>query len=56
MAKSWLPLLQYALYPPFIAVIMKLPLLLPPVDKYLQKIRRGYERSTPEETKKGALP
>ncbi|XP_071515118.1 metalloreductase STEAP4-like [Panulirus ornatus] len=37
---------QYALYPPFIAVIMKIPLLLPPVDNYLQKIRRGYERNS----------
>ncbi|XP_063865230.1 metalloreductase STEAP4-like [Scylla paramamosain] len=44
---------QYALYPPFIAVIMKLPLLLPPVDNYLQKIRRGYERGSQSESKKG---
>lgn len=43
---------QYALYPPFIAVIMKLPLLLPPVDNYLQKIRRGYERGNQSESKK----
>ncbi|CAL4075938.1 unnamed protein product, partial [Meganyctiphanes norvegica] len=35
---------QYALYPTFICIVLKLPLLLPPVDKYLQQIRRGYER------------
>lgn len=43
---------QYALYPPFIAVIMKIPLLLPPVDNYLQKIRRGYERGSQTENRK----
>ncbi|KAK7072151.1 Metalloreductase steap3 [Halocaridina rubra] len=43
---------QYALYPPFIAVIMKIPLLLPPVDNYLQKIRKGYERNSKYETGK----
>ncbi|XP_071532605.1 metalloreductase STEAP4-like [Panulirus ornatus] len=37
---------QVSLYAPFIAVIMKIPLLLPPVNNYLQKIRRGYERNS----------
>ncbi|XP_066971542.1 metalloreductase STEAP4-like [Macrobrachium rosenbergii] len=43
---------QYALYPAFIAVIMKIPLLLPPVDNYLQRIRKGYERNATYETGK----
>ncbi|XP_042204668.1 metalloreductase STEAP4-like [Homarus americanus] len=46
---------QYALYPPFIAVIMKIPLLLPPVDNYLQKIRKGYERGSQYEVRKSEV-
>lgn len=46
---------QYALYPAFIAIIMKIPLLLPPVDNYLQKIRKGYERNSKYESGKAEV-
>ncbi|KAK3852467.1 hypothetical protein Pcinc_040952 [Petrolisthes cinctipes] len=46
---------QYALYPVFIAIVMKIPLLLPPVDNYLQKIRRGYERKSEYEVSKSQV-
>ncbi|KAF2366324.1 Pyrroline-5-carboxylate reductase catalytic N-terminal [Trinorchestia longiramus] len=42
---------QYALYPSALCVLLKLPLLLPCVDNHLQKIRRGYERSSAKKQK-----
>jgi len=38
------PTFQYALYVPFITILLKLPLLFPLLDRYLTKIRSGYER------------
>ncbi|CAL4132321.1 unnamed protein product, partial [Meganyctiphanes norvegica] len=35
---------QYALHPPLLTVILKLPLLIPWVDNALQTIRRGHDR------------
>ncbi|XP_076060592.1 metalloreductase STEAP3-like isoform X2 [Oratosquilla oratoria] len=35
---------QYALYLPMLCIILKIPLLIPPVDNHLQRIRGGYER------------
>lgn len=47
---------QYALYPSALCVLLKLPLLLPPIDNYLQKIRRGYERPSAIKNKQKGLP
>jgi len=38
------PTFQYAIYLPGLAIIMKIPLLLPCVDQMLEKIRGGWER------------
>jgi len=38
------PTFQYALYVPLITILLKLPLVFPLVDRYLSKIRSGYER------------
>ena len=36
--------LQYAIWIPALTLILKFPLLLPPVDWYLTKIRGGWTR------------
>merc|ERR1712142_397373 len=36
---------QYALYVPFLTIIMKLPLVLPPLSTHLTRIRTGYVRA-----------
>jgi len=40
---------QYALYVPFLTIIMKLPLVLPPLSTHLTRIRTGYVRAAKEE-------
>ena len=37
-------LFQYAIYLPGLAILLKLPLLVPCIDQMLQKIRGGWER------------
>ena len=36
---------QYVLYVPFLTILLKLPLVLPPLSTHLTKIRAGYVRS-----------
>ena len=36
---------QYVLYIPFLTILLKLPLVLPPLSSHLTKIRSGYVRS-----------
>jgi len=36
---------QYALYIPFLTILMKLPLVLPPLSTHLARIRAGYVRA-----------
>ena len=43
------PTFQYAVYLPGLAILMKIPLILPCIDKKLQKIRGGWERK-PQQT------
>jgi len=40
---------QYALYIPFLTIIMKLPLVLPPLSTHLARIRTGYVRAAAKE-------
>ena len=37
-------LFQYVLYIPGLTVLLKLPLMIPPISWHLDKIRSGYER------------
>ena len=37
-------LFQYALYIPFVTIVMKVFLIIPPIDWHLTKIRGGWER------------
>ena len=36
---------QYALYIPFLTILMKLPMVLPPLSTHLARIRAGYVRT-----------
>jgi len=38
---------QYALYVPFLTLLLKLPLVVPPLSSHLANIRAGYNRSLP---------
>merc|ERR1712109_229143 len=38
---------QYALYVPGLTILLKLPLVLPPISTHLDRIRAGYVRGTP---------
>jgi len=40
---------QYALYIPFLTILMKLPLLIPPLSTHLSRLRAGYVRGNTEE-------
>ena len=42
---------QYALYVPGLTLLLKLPLLLPPLSSHLARIRGGYVRARPNTTK-----
>ena len=46
--------LQYALYVPGLTLLLKLPLLLPPLSTHLARIRGGYVRARPSTTKPAA--
>jgi len=37
---------QYALYIPFLTILLKIPLIIPPLSTHLTKIRAGYVRSS----------
>ena len=39
-------LFQYALYVPGLTVVLKAPLVIPPLSWHLDKIRGGYERGS----------
>ena len=47
-------LFQYALWIPALTLALKMPLVFPPVDWYLTKIRGGWTRGIPAE--KSAKP
>jgi len=38
-------ILQYALYVPLLTILLKIPLIIPPLSTHLYKIRAGYVRS-----------
>jgi len=40
---------QYALYIPFLTILMKLPMVLPPLSTHLARIRAGYVRAAKQE-------
>jgi len=40
---------QYALYIPFLTILMKLPLLIPPLSTHLSRLRAGYVRGNTQE-------
>jgi len=42
---------QYALYIPFLTILMKLPLVLPPLSNHLTRIRAGYVRTGKQKDK-----
>lgn len=44
------PTFQYAVYLPGLAIVMKIPLILPCIDHKLQKIRGGWERAHHHQT------
>ena len=46
--------LQYALYVPGLTLLLKLPLLLPPLSTHLARIRGGYVRARASTTKPAA--
>jgi len=43
---------QYALYIPFLTMLLKIPLVIPPLSSHLDKIRSGYVRSSSKATKR----
>jgi hypothetical protein len=47
-------LFQYALWIPVLTLALKMPLVFPPVDWYLTKIRGGWTRGIPAE--KSTIP
>jgi len=42
---------QYALYIPFLTMLLKIPLVIPPLSTHLDKIRSGYVRSSSKAAK-----